>query len=402
MHVQLWSYNYDPEPSGIGPLSGTIARSLAARGHRVEVVAAQPHYPEPRWGTRLLPYREQRDGLQVLRLPLWVGRATAAQRIRQEASFTFALALAAPTVPTPNVVVAVSPSFPALLPAMVNARVRRVPWVLWLQDILPAGATVTGILEEGNLIRLARRAERAAYRSAAHIVVISDSFAEDLRRKDVPDRKTTRIYNPATRGILEEPRPEGAGDGVTVLTMGNIGHTQNLVDLTRAFEASDKLAELGARFVIAGDGVAGDDVRAAITTDRVRVTGVLDDRQLERELERATVALVSQRYEGVDFNVPSKLMNFMARGLPVVAAVRPDSEVARIVRTSGGGWVTESGDPRKFAALVAAALRSPADRYQRGEAAVRFARGNFASELLVSQFERVLLSVARKRLARRV
>ena len=396
MHVQLWSYNYDPEPSGIGPLSGTISRALAARGHEVEIVSAHPHYPEPRWGRRLLPYREDRDGLRVLRLPIWVGRATAAQRIRQEASYSLALAAVAPALRTPDVVVAVSPSFPALMPAMLNARARRVPWVLWLQDILPAGATATGILTEGRLIRPARRLEHAAYRSAAHIVVISDSFAESLRRKGVPAQKVTRIHNPATCRVLEDPRPEDAGDGVTALTMGNIGHTQNLVELTRAFESSSELARLGARFVMAGEGVAGDEVRAAITTDRVRVTGVLDHRELESELERAAVAVVSQRYEGTDFNVPSKLMNFMARGLPVVAAVRPDSEVARIVRASNGGWVTERGDPRNFAALVAAALQDPRDRFRRGQAALRFARKHFTAARLASQFEEVLLSVARK------
>ena len=393
MQVQLWSYNYDPEPSGIAPLSGTIARALAARGHDVEIVAAHPHYPEARWGSRMLPYREQRDGLPVIRLPLWVGRATAAERIRQEASFALALAAAAPMLRTPDVILAVSPSFPALVPAMLNSRVRGVPWVLWLQDILPAGATVTGILREGNLIRLARRIEQAAYRSAAHVAVISDSFKEDLREKGVPDRKMTRIFNPATREILETPRSQEAGDGVTVLTMGNIGHTQNLVALTRVFEASSELAELDARFVMAGDGVAGDRVRASITTDRVFVTGMLDDRQLERELERATVAVVSQRYEGVDFNVPSKLMNFMAVGLPVVAAVRPDSEVARIIRASGGGWVTEGGDPREFPALVMTALTNEPERERRAHAALCFAQEQFDPARLASQFEEVLLSV---------
>ena len=49
LRVQLWSYNYDPEPTGIGPLSRVLAQALSQRGHRVEVVAAHPHYPEPRW-----------------------------------------------------------------------------------------------------------------------------------------------------------------------------------------------------------------------------------------------------------------------------------------------------------------------------------------------------------------
>ncbi len=47
-----------------------MTRGLRDRGHEVEVVAAHPHYPEPRWGTRRLPYREVREGLRTLRLPL--------------------------------------------------------------------------------------------------------------------------------------------------------------------------------------------------------------------------------------------------------------------------------------------------------------------------------------------
>ena len=67
--IQLWSYNFDPEPTGIGIVSTAWARGQRDLGHQVEVVAAHPHYPEPRWGTRLMPYREIRDGIDVLRLP---------------------------------------------------------------------------------------------------------------------------------------------------------------------------------------------------------------------------------------------------------------------------------------------------------------------------------------------
>ncbi len=151
---------------------------------------------------------------------------------------------------------------------------------------------------------------------------------------------------------------------------------------------------VGARFVIAGDGVEGDAVRAAIETDRVRVTGVLETPALEHELERAEIAVVSQLYEGVDFNVPSKLMNFMARGLPVVAAVRDDSEVARIIRASGGGWVATGADMREFVSLLAGALDRPDERAERGAAALRFARANFTAEVLSEGMERTLAGVA--------
>ena len=303
------------------------------------------------------------------------------------------MTVAAPTLSTPDVIVAVSPSFPALVPAMANARARRIPWVLWLQDILPDGAAATGILEEGRVVALARKLERAAYRSAAKIVVISESFEENLRAKGVPQSKLARIYNPASRPVLAEPRDETRVEPATVLTMGNIGHTQNLVAVTRSIEASDELGQLGARFVLAGDGQAGPDVRAAIRTDRVHVTGVLDSEALEHELRRATVAVVSQSYEGIDFNVPSKLMNFMGYGIPTVASVREGSEVARIVRESGGGWVTDSADTGQVARKLADVLQDDGARRECGGAALRFARQHFSAEHVAERFEATLVGV---------
>lgn len=390
LRVQLWSYNYDPEPSGIAPLSTVWAQAMMARGHAVEVVAAHPHYPEPRWGRALKPYREHRDGVPVLRLPLWAGRGSGLQRLRQEASFAAALSAAAPWLRTPDVIVAVSPSFPALVPAMANARLRRVPWVLWLQDILPDGATRTGILDEGKVAALARRLERAAYRSAKHIVVISESFEHNLHEKGVDPSKLTRIYNPASRPILESPRHDAGIDPATVMSMGNIGYTQNLVEVVRAFERSSELDRLGARMVLAGDGEFGAAVRAEIRSERVRVTGMLGSAALERELQRATVAVVSQRYDGIDFNVPSKLMNFMGYGIPVVASVRAESEVARIVERSGAGWVTDSSDPAQLASKLAEVLRDRRARREKGEAGLRFAREHFTPERLTSRFTQTL------------
>jgi glycosyltransferase involved in cell wall biosynthesis len=364
------------------------------------VVAAHPHYPEPVWGRRLRPYREIRDGVPVLRLPLWVGRGSALQRMRQEATFTSALSLAAPTLGKPDVIVAVSPSFPALVPAMVNARARRIPWVLWLQDILPDGATMTGILEEGRGVALARRLEFAAYDSASKIVVISESFKSNLRGKGVDEAKLVRSYNPASRPVLDAMRDPDGVEPTAVLTMGNIGHSQNLVNVVRSFEDSSALSALGARIVLAGDGEAGREVRAAIRTERVHVTGLLGSGPLERELRRAAVAVVSQGYAGIDFNVPSKLMNFMAYGIPTVASVRADSEVARIIEESGGGWVIDSADTQQLAAKLAEVLKDPAAQRKRGEAALTFARQQFSPEHVAARFESTLtetLTMAQRR-----
>jgi colanic acid biosynthesis glycosyl transferase WcaI len=385
LRVQLWSYNYDPEPTGIGPVSTTLATALARRGHLVDVVAAHPHYPEPVWGKRRLPYREERDGIDVLRLPLWVGRATAVQRLRQEASFMASQFAALPALGSRDVAIVVSPSFPALLPAVIGHRLRRTPWILWLHDILPDGAAATGLLDEGGtVLRLSRKLEAAAYAAADRIVVLSEAFTENLRAKGVDERKIRLIYDPATR------IPEGvggAGDGRRILSMGNIGFSQGLAPLVAAFEAE---STLDVKLIITGNGMAEPDVRREVRTARVEMLGVVDDRRLEQELQSASIGLVTQHHDGSEFNIPSKLMNFMIYGLPVLAAVNPQSEVARIVEGSGGGWVVDSGQPELLPAQIAKIVADQGELGKRGQLARDYAERQFTIDGFADRFDALI------------
>lgn len=395
MRIQLWSSNYAPEPTGIAPLATVWARGLRERGHEVTVLAAHAHYPTPVWERPSRPTRENHDGVDVLRVPLRVGRGSAKDRMLQDATFSAACAVASPLLPTADVVVAATPSFPALGLAAVHARVRRTPFVVRIHDILPDGAVATGLMGEGRLLDAMRLYERRSYAVAERVVVISRAARANILSKGVPDERVVHIPDSATGDVAEQPQVDGDADHPVVFTMGNIGLTQNLEAVVRAFQADARLAELGAELVIAGDGVEGDAVRAAITTDRVRVTGILGPDALEREARRATVALVSQTSPTVEFNMPSKLMNFLARGLAVVAAVRDDSEVDHVVRGAGAGTVVRQD--RIADDLGPALVQSIEDREMRrsqAEASLRCARETFAADRVLDRWESLLVDVA--------
>jgi colanic acid biosynthesis glycosyl transferase WcaI len=336
----------------------------------------------------------------VLRLPLWIGRGSAAERYRQELTFMAAQASATPFLPRPDVLVSASPSFPALLPAVANVRARKIPWVLWLHDLLPDGATATGLVDEGGTVmKFARRLESAAYRAADSIVVLSRAFTDNLVAKGVPEEKIELIYDPATRVPDRLAAPAARHEGLRILSMGNIGHSQGLTALVRAFEG---YPEVRANLVITGTGVAADEARAEITTNRVQMLGLVDDEHLESELNGAEVALVSQRYEGSEFNIPSKLMNFMAYGLPILAVVNPSGEVARIVTESGAGWVVDSSNPDAFPREAARLATANQEVRRRAAAALRYAEQHFTQAGFAERFEQTLLSVTGSRSEMRV
>jgi len=392
LRLQLWSWNYEPEPTAMGPISTIWARTMRDRGHSVHVVTAHPHYPPGAWKQRVLPRRERRDGIAVTRLPLWLGHGTTVQRIREELTFSLSAALAMPAFRTPDAIVCVSPSFVALAPMLVNARLRRVPLVLWLQDILPDAAQTTGLLRAPAVLAAARALERSAYRRADRIVVASDSFKESLTRKGVPESKLDRIYNPATRGFVRRGDLNGSP---RILAMGNIGYSQGLVELVRAYEAST--VESLPRLVITGEGELAGLVRAEVRSDRVQTLGLVDESRLEAELDRATLGLVSQRSDIDEFNIPSKLMTLMGRGIPVLASVGPRSEVARIVEASGGGWVADSSRPEEAVRLAGEAAENPEELERRARAAHAFAQEHFSPEQMAGRFERLLGEVVSSR-----
>ena len=390
MRIQLWSYNYDPEPQGIAPLSRMLAMELSSKGHEVIVVTAHPHYPEPRWGMRLRPYRESRDDIPVLRLPLWIGRDSGIERIRQDLSFTLIQALVMPLLPIADAVIAVTPCFPALATTMMFSRVRRIPWIMWLQDIVTDGAATTGLLEDGPVLKAALGFERMAYDSASHVVAISEAFRQNLIAKGIRGEKIVRIFNPSSRHSAQPIDLDAAPAEPRILAMGNIGHSQGLDRVVDAFQESAELGVLGAQLVIAGHGVAADEVRARVRSDRVQMPGVLYGEQLEPELRSASIGLVSQRADIQEFNLPSKLMNYMAYGIPVIASVNPECETARIVLESGAGWVTDAETPSEFASVAAAKLRDSATLESASRAGFAYANENFRPSAVATKFEEVL------------
>jgi colanic acid biosynthesis glycosyl transferase WcaI len=388
MRLQLWSWNYAPEPTAMGPIAALWTSTMRARGYDIDVVAAHPHYPAALWGKRALPYRERRDGTSVTRLPLWIGRGRAHARIREEVTYAASAAVAMVALPPPDAYVVVSPSFAALAPMLANVRLRHRPWILWLQDVLPDAAMATGFLREGTLpVRLARRLELAAYAAATRIVVISDTFRANLLAKGVAAERISRIYNPAVRGF--DSRVRRPGTPLRVLHIGNVGHSQGLETFVRAFEASD----VAARLVVVGTGERLAAVTREAASERVEVLGLMSDEALERELDAADVALVTQRPDILEFNVPSRLMTLLARGIPVLAAVRRDSEARRLVEASGAGWIVDAGSPAALPSILAEIAHAPDDVTRRSAAASAFAAEHFSPDAMADAFAGLIESV---------
>jgi glycosyltransferase involved in cell wall biosynthesis len=91
----------------------------------------------------------------------------------------------------------------------------------------------------------------------------------------------------------------------------------------------------------------------------------------------------------------------MAYGLPVLAAVNPSCEVARIIERSGGGWVVDSGEPEQFPRRLAELLRDQDEVARRAAASRAYAEQHFTQDGFAERFDEALHEVVAHRVAGR-
>jgi glycosyltransferase involved in cell wall biosynthesis len=367
--VLIASLNYAPEETGIAPYSTALAEHLSSRGYRVTVVTGLPHYPAWRIDAAYgadAPLNELRNGVDVRRSRHYVpGSQSALLRGLYEAS-SLSMALTAAWLPRQDAVLGVVPSLSGGIVARAAATRFGAPYGLIFQDLVGQAAAQSSIGGAAAVSAAARLGEGWAARGAAAVGIVASGFRPYVEALGVDPARIRRVRNWTRTGEANIDRdamrawlgwPE---DAFVCLHAGNMGHKQgleNVIECARIAAAKD--ARL--LFALMGDGNqrgALEALAARYALPNLRFLPLQGADIYASVLRAADVLLVNQRAAVRDMSLPSKLTSYFAAGRPMVAAAAGDSETAREVSDSSGGFVAAPDDPR---ALLAAIERVAAD-----------------------------------------
>ena len=214
---------------------------------------------------------------------------------------------------------------------------------------------------------------RLLFPSAQHVVTISGALAERLSiETDTPEERISAIYNPADvvriRKLAEEtpdhPWFEDGGPPV-VLGAGRLDPQKDFPTLIEAFRRVR--AERPCRLVVVGEG----RMRAEIE-DRIRALGLENHVSLPGWVDnpfafmaRAELFVLSSLHEGLG-NV---LVEAMICGCPAVSTDCPDGP-AEVVRDPD--LLAPAGDPDALARVMLRSLNRQVDRSALSEKTKRF------------------------------
>jgi len=406
MRILLLTQYYWPENF----LINSLVPLLVARGVEVTVLTGKPNYPD---GLIFEGYRargrqkEQHDGTIILRLPIVPrGRRSRLRLALNYLSFIIAGILFGRKLVEKHAydlvfVYAPSPLLQAL-PAIGLARSRKVPLVVWVQDLWPESLSATGGIRNQLLLGAVARSVRLIYRACDRILVQSRAFVAPVSA--LTDAPSKIYYYPNLYKASGECRPSKRATALVkeiqtyfgVVFAGNLGHAQGLDIVVEA--ARQLLPYQEIRLFLVGSGSLDDwliQQRDAYGLSNLIMSGRFDAADMNFIFDAAAALLVSLRPTPIfALTIPSKVQAYLAAGRPILASL--DGEGARIIHEAGAGLCSEAGNPKSLAEnVLRLAALSPLARQQMGQNGRTYFDKNFAPDALadelVEHFKEVIL-----------
>lgn len=249
---------------------------------------------------------------------------------------------------------------PELLPAALWLATRtKSPVIYDAHEYLGHTARTKAWLPARLRVPIALAAERVERLLAGRLAAVVTANEDLAARFAASGSHAVSVANSPWSDSFPEPAPPPGTP--TVLYVGGLGPLRGLEVMRAAFPLVDVP---GAELVLAGPGAPGE------FDGDVRHLGVVDHSEVPALLAAAAVAWIPlQSHGNYDRAVPTKLVEAMAAGRPVVASDL--GRTSAIVRAAGCGIIVPPGDAAAHAAALTHLLTHPETARLMGEAGRR-------------------------------
>ena len=412
MKILIVSQYFWPE---ICPLNDLVL-GLKDKDHEVTVYTGMPNYPEGKFYTGYSfrrPQTENHKGIKIIRVPLIPrGRGSKFKLILNYLSFAFFSCVLAPFYCREKFDVIFSyqtSPITASLPAVLLKKIKRVPMLLWVQDLWPDSVIALNALSSPVMLKTLTSLVKLVYKHSDYILVQSEEFIEKIAALNGNKEKIKYFPNWADQNYyprnIDEARKKihEVPNGFVVMYAGNIGKAQAFAATLLAMQKLHKYNDL--HWVIIGDGSSFEWLKAQIReqnlTANVHLLGRKPSELMPYYFALADVMLVTLKDEAIfALTIPSKLQAYLACGRPIIAALRGAG--ARIITNAQSGLAITPEDGEALAnSIEKMYTMSQSQREQMGVNGRVFYEQNFNRAVLIDELDGLMIKVLSSQPSRR-
>jgi glycosyltransferase involved in cell wall biosynthesis len=398
-----------PPELASGRLPFEFASQLAKLGHNVVVVTIFPRKyllnKKGKIAKWKFFYQEQMDGFDVIRFRPQFSSNSLASRMLEHVLIPASLFIGGLASARKDMVIhcTIPPLFIGFSACLIG-RLLGTPVVVRVQDVHPDALVKLGLLKNRLLIKFLEFAEKLIYLCADHLTVIGETYRKHIISKGVYPSKVTLIPNwadtakiPSSNNPSKFLKDMGLEKEFIVTYAGTMSWPQ---DLETVVEAANMLRNhKDIMFLLVGDGVKKKiliERSKALCLSNIRFLPLQSREKYFEILDASNVCLVSLRKSFESPSVPSKMLDIMACGKPVIANVPIGGDVSEILKKAKCGLAIEPENPHLLAKAILMLLDDDALAEELGKNGRKYLDKHFSISTCIDKYEQIMTNLINK------
>jgi len=232
-------------------------------------------------------------------------------------------------------------------PAIYYSKIKKIPLILWVQDLWPDSLQDTGYVNSSLILKLIKLFVKFIYRNSNLILVQSDAFIKNIKNNfNISfSKKIFTHYNFSEEGFVKSRLKENKNKNILITYAGNFGNAQDFETLKLAMR--NKNLDSNIYFQLIGSGKKFYEINKYILdynlSNRVKIINYLQPKILRKYLIKSDAFFITLN-EGRALNdtIPGKFQTYLSFGKPIIVNSR--GILNKLIKKNDIGFFNEPGD----------------------------------------------------------
>lgn len=371
-----------------------ICETLVKKENEVTVLTGLPNYPRGKVSKEYKFFRKRKEkinGVNVIR-SFEIGRRRGIIfRVLNYLSYMISASIKACFMKEQFDVVYVYQLSPVLMavPGIIYKKRHNTKMVLYCLDLWPESVTTFGIKENTLIYKLIDKISRKIYNKADEILVSSETFKQDIKKKLKQDIKIE--YIPQYSENILSAKTHKWHKEINFVFAGNIGKAQSVETIIKA--ANELKENSNIKIHIVGDGSSLQeckDLVKKLNLNNVIFYGKKELNEMQQYYNLADAMLVTLTKDAfASKTLPGKVQSCMATGNPIIAAA--DGETKKIIENAKCGYCVPAEDYKALAnKMIEFASKTKVKIAELENNSQEYYNKNFKKDIIINKLIKVL------------
>ena len=398
MKIGFLTHYFPPEIGAPAARIYEMAREWVGADHNVKVVTCFPNHPTgeiPEEYQGMKFKKEEMDGIEVFRNYVYATpNKGIIKKTLNHLSFMFSsLLFSLRKIGAIDISVVSSPTFFSIFSGYIFSILKRTPFVLEIRDLWPAAIVELGIIKNRVIISILEWIELFFYKRADMVVVVTESFKDNLVERGINPDKIKVITNGVDTEFFQREKPDedllaeyDLQDKFVVEYIGAHGNSQGLETIIKVADRLKNQDDI--EFLFVGEGAEKEklvNLAKELELDNVTFVSQQPKEKVPDFYNVSDVCLVPLKDIDIfETFIPSKIFEIMACERPIVASLRGETE--EILNNAGSSLVVEPENVEEISEAILKLKNDPGLGEKLGKNGREFVKKKYSRKALAQEY----------------